>query len=206
MRIVRLLVSVVMVMPMTLGGIASAQEASTPTQIVDNPPVAQNIQSRIKARKEKSQRRLSQLESRIVKPKCQTASTLIKQSQPRVNNFASQRTRLYSQTVDRLRSFSPKLKSANLDTATYDSQIARLQTKFDSFSSEVSAFKQAVDDLVAMDCSTDPEGFVITLLDAKARRLAVIEKGKDFRAYIKDTIKPTLVSFRSQLNTQTEGQ
>ncbi len=201
----------VLAIPLLAGDVAFAQESATTPQPATSSPSnsgengSQAREKRVEERKEKSQRSLTQLEQNIVKSKCQTIHASVKTTQSRLSSFEPKRTQVYGRFVERLQGFSAKLKAAGIDVTTYDRQVMVLKTKAHAFNAEIAALQQAVDDLSTMDCTVDPEGFAVTLLEAKALRSSVINKGKDFRTYLRDTFKPVFTNIRTELQLQTNN-
>jgi hypothetical protein len=164
-------------------------------------------EERIEARKEKLERRLSQVQQNIVKTRCSVVKGVVNASQARIKSFEAKRTQVYSRLVVRLEELGPKLQAAGADTTTYDSQVAELKTMVESYETEIAALTQAVTDLKDMDCEADPEGFVATIQAAAERRQTVIEKGREIRTYLKETLRPTFTDIRAQLaKDDTEDQ
>jgi len=107
--------------------------------------------------------------------------------------------------VAKLEKLSTRIKSSGVDTTKYDEQVNLLKQKVSEYITELSASQQTFSDLKAMLCTSDPEGFATTLLEARKLRLSFIEKGKEIRSYLKETIKPTLKEIRSQLQANNES-
>lgn len=204
MKFKKLLILTVLVLPLVAGQAAFAQ---VPDDGVEMGAAGDSREQRVKTRKDKVERRLTQSEQTTVKTRCSAAAGLVKANQSRIKSFAARRTKVYSGLVTRFEELSPKLKAAGVDTMTYDEQVATLKSKSDAYSDSIEALQQAIDDLVSMDCAADPEGFVVTLKEAARLREDVIEKGRDFRAYLKDTFKITFEDIRTQLKAKnTEGE
>jgi hypothetical protein len=55
------------------------------------------------------------------------------------------------------------------------------------------------------DCTADPTGFKASLESARTAREQLAKSAADIRAYIQQTIKPTLVEIRAQVAKKTEG-
>jgi hypothetical protein len=108
---------------------------------------------------------------------------------------------VYPNLVDRLNKLETKLAAAGADTTELKTEITMLQTKVDTFKTDLAAYKQSVADLVDMDCTSDPTGFKASLEDARAGLTKVREDGVAIKTYVNDTIKPTLKSIRASLET-----
>lgn len=195
--------------PLVVTSIASAQSSQSQQAEPGRPSVAATVnettrEERVKARKEKLERRLTQFEQNIVKTRCSAVTGAVNAAQARTKSFEAKRTQVYSRLATRLEELSPKLQAAGADTTAYDDQVAELRTKVEAFDTEIATLTQAITDLKEMDCEADPEGFVATIKAAVTQRQTVIEKGREIRAYLKDTLRPTFTEIRSQLNAGDE--
>lgn len=185
-----------------------AQSAVPPVQpqIIPNADNDVSAQAdRVKERKAKTQKRFSFVEQKLIKQKCQNAQKETIDS-PKVNNFVQRRTQSHEQLVAKLEKLSSNMKASGVDTTRYDEQVSVLKQKVNEYVAELFASRQAFFDLKSMSCTTDPEGFAATLLEARKLRLSFIEKGKEIRLYLKDTIKPTLKEMRSQLRANNQNK
>ena len=213
MKIKKLLLCALLILPLIGNGMVFADEGdhsttSDQTTIDTTATKEKTREERVTERKTKTTERLTQVKQNQVKLRCKAANGLIKSAQSRIGSFEAKRTHVYSGLVTRLQELSPKFKAAGVDVTKYDEQVATLKTKADAYDADITALKTSVDDLAGMDCAADPEGFMATLMEAKELRTSVIAKGKDFRAYLKDTLKPTLTDIRTQIkakNTEGEG-
>jgi hypothetical protein len=206
---VKLLLAAFMVLPLVLSVPVFAQRDDMDEPVSNQTTTDQGAQKtreqRIMERKDKLERRLTQVEQNVVKTRCRAANGLIKASQARLSSFVAKRTRVYSGLVERLESLSSRLQAAGVDTKTYDEQVGVLKGKAEAYGESVTTLQQAVDDLATMDCTADPEGFVASLQEAIRMREDVIAKGQDFRTYLKTTLKPTLTAIHMQLKDK-EGE
>src|SRR5688500_5233862 len=166
-------------------------------------------EERLAERKAEVTQRLTQIQEVMVKGRCKAVSVIITNARSRITKFEEKRPPMYSTLVVKLERLGEKLKAADIDTATYDQQVSELETLVNDFAAEMDALKLAADDLAGMDCSADPQGFVATIKDAVNLRKSVIEKGREIRMHIKDTLKPTLATIRTELQAKastSEGQ
>lgn len=162
------------------------------------------LEKRIADRKAKPQSKLTPVQQNVVKTRCQVASSIIGGVQSRVTAFEQKRPDLYGDVVTKLEALGPRLAAADVDTASYDKQISELKTKVAAFDKETTALKTAVDDLPIIDCVTDPEAFVATVRESATSRQQVINTGREIRAYLKETVKPTLAQIQKDLQPAKE--
>jgi len=187
--------------------VAFAQNPAPSVQPPTSSTISNDVNARadrIKDRKARAQRQFSFIEQRLIKQKCPDAQTKIVDLS-KVVNFVQKRTQGHEKLVAKLTELSAKLKSSGIDTKEYDEQVSVLKQKVSEYTAELAASQQTFSDLKLMQCATDPEGFATTLLEARKLRLSFVEKGKEIRLYLKETIKPTLKEIRSQLKTNNKS-
>jgi len=191
MKIKRVLLAAILVLPLLAGGTAFAQmhegdgdqPVSSQTTATTDTPAARA--ERIKARKSKVTERLTLLKQNQVKLACRAASVKIKAAHAHIDNFGTKRAKVYSGLVTRLEGLSPKLKAAGVDTKQYDEQVAALKIKTTHFQSSFTGLKQVAKDIEAMDCTADPEGFMATLKEAREARMIAVKEGQEIRDYLR---------------------
>jgi hypothetical protein len=137
---------------------------------------------------------------------CKAAQGKATSAQNRIKGLQTSRTQVYGNLVERLTKLSAKLQAKGVDTAELQAEITNLQTQIDTFKADVTAYRQAVDDLVAMDCAADPAGFQASLDAARAGREKLQQESTAIKTYVEATIKPTLKKLRDQVaKTETTG-
>ncbi len=201
-----LLLAAVLAMPMLVYDVALAQNGPTqgvspaapPTTSADN-----QRHERVQKRKMNTSRRFGVVEQNSIRGRCQAIRGLVTATEAQIGRFEAQRNPVYRNVASRLETLSGKLKAADIDTAAYEQHVAALKTKIDAYSSELAALQQTVADLVAIDCAADPEGFAITLLEARAQRAGVIAKGRDIRSHLKDAVKPAFMQLKDQVQARS---
>lgn len=206
------LLAAIFAVPLIFYSVTSAQNAASRELPSSAAPITANTQpdnersQRIQQRKANASRRFSMAEQNIIRGKCQAVHGVVRATDARFKSFEAKRLRVYDGLVARLERLNATLTSAGADTAEYDTQVAALKRKTEAYTAALAAFKQSLADLVAMDCTSDPEGFAVTLLEARTLREHVITTGKDTRGYLKDTLKPTLVNLKQGLKDKAAGE
>lgn len=208
---VKLLLAIVLLLSPAVAVPVFAQEGADSDTSVSNQTTTdtdseKTREQRIQQRKDKLERRLTQAQLTTVRRRCEAAAGLVKANQARIKSFTVKRTQVYGGLVERLEALSPKLQAAGVDTTAYDEQVEELKSKAEAYETAIDSLQHAVDDLVDMDCTADPEGFVATQQEAIRLRTDVIAKGQDFRTYLKDTFKPTFTDIRTQLQAKRESE
>lgn len=202
---IKLLLALVLVVPVFTFGIVAANEnddtSNTAAEQTTKDPdtTAAGIKERLEKKKAELKTKLAAAEQQRIKTKCKTAQGVVKTLGTRVKGTETSRAAVHKNSVDRLTKLAEKLKSKGVDTAQLESQIATLQTKVDTFKTDMTNYKQAVSDLASVDCTTDPAAFKAALENARSLREKLSKDVADVRAYINETIKPTLKTIRAQL-------
>lgn len=187
--------------------VAHAQDNSTGTSnntTTTNESEAENkkttLQERLQERKDALKTRLTAVQEARLKARCKTSQgAAIKSLAGRVKGLETSRHEVYENLVNRLEKASDKLEAKGLDVATLNSQIDTLKSKISTFEADLATYKQALSDLQEMDCVADPTAFQASLEAARTARAKVAQDAADIKTYATDTIKPTLVSLRTQL-------
>jgi chromosome segregation ATPase len=111
------------------------------------------------------------------------------------------RTKDYEALSSNLNTMLEKLNAKNIDTTELKAELTAVQTKITTFSTDLTAYKQALSDAKNADCTTDPAAFKAALQTARTARDKVVKDAADIKAYVINTIKPTLQKIRTQLSS-----
>lgn len=165
-----------------------------------------SLEQRLQMRKNERKAKLPLADERRIKQKCKASQGKVSSLSGRIKGIETSRTQVYGNTVDRLIKLSTKLKEKGLNTTQLESQIAELVIKINKFNTDLTAYKQVISDLTAVDCVNDPAAFQASLEAARTARETVANDGAAIRSYLLVTIKPTLTGLRAQLDDkETEG-
>lgn len=161
---------------------------------------------RVAAYKAALGRKISNAELARVKLRCAVAQGNSKGLATRLAAVQKNRIAAYDAILKNLNNLVTKLDNQAYETTALKENIATLQAKVDSFKANMKSYYQAVNDMANVDCANDPAAFVAALQAARKDHEAVQPQLADIRAYITNTIKPTLKQIRSQLESgQTTG-
>lgn len=185
-------------------------ETQVQTDTNEDKPTEKEIserQERLNKRKADLKTSLSFFQKSNLKDKCKSAQGKISSVSGRVNGIETSREKVHVNIVNRLTELSVKLKNKNISTTEFDATIVELQAKITTFKTDLAIYKQALSDMSAMDCASDPEAFKATLDSARTSLETVKADAAAIRTYLKDTIKPLLVTIRTQISDSkpTEG-
>lgn len=183
------------------------QTAQTTTMPVTDETAATELKTRLEKRKADLKTRLTNLQKTVLKNKCKAAQGKLSSVSGRAKGVLTSRTKVHENLVARLENLSEKLDSKGVDTAEFKDMIAELKAKIATFETDYAIYQQTITDLESMDCVTEPDGFKASLDAARLNLQTVSDDAKAIRSYLTDSIKPLLVTIRTQLaGTQAEEE
>ena len=195
-----LLLSVLLVAPVL--AVETTQDDASTSQAQTK---KEDLQKRLEKRKEALKTKLTVAQEKRLGLRCKNAQAMIKDLQAKATKVHVNRAEAHKNLVTRLTTLQGKLDSKGADTAKLKTQITELQTKIAMFDTDLATYKQSVADLVDMDCTVDPAGFKASLEEARAELKKVQADSAAVKAYVKDTIKPTLVAIRVSIAGTSEA-
>lgn len=153
---------------------------------------------------------LTPIQQASLKIKCKAAQAKGKTLAANVTKNNMARTAAYTQITTKLDKLILKLKDADYDTKTLESQRAELQTLITKYTTDLATYQNALTDMNDVDCITDTSGFKASLEASRAARVVVAKDAQAIRTYINETIKVSLKAAKTALtkdttNNQTEG-
>lgn len=183
----------------------SSSEVMAQTSEQNSPkPNPEELKARLQQRKDALKVRLNTAQKTRLQASCKNAQGKLQSVAGRINGIETSRNEVYGHMIEHLEELSTKLKAKNVDTVTLDEQINALKDQMAAFKTSLTEYKQAVVDLAAMDCQADPEAFKASLDQAREFRKTLHVSGQNIRMYVKETIKPTLVTIRAELVAKAE--
>lgn len=183
---------------------------ATPTSTATTKPAElteaqkKELQTRIQKRIADQKVKLTAAQQNRLATKCVSAQGALSSAGQRMDTVKAKRTEVYNNIIAKLTGLTTKLKAQNVDTTALESHIKVLQTKIDTYNTDLAAYKQAVSDMTAMDCSKDPTAFQASLEAARTALAKVRTDAAAVSEYVKNTIKPTLVEIRQKLSSSTQ--
>lgn len=215
MRRLRIIIVAGLVLPNLVFASVAAEGATTATSPVTSsaPTVndAQSIDARVKLRKTERNTKLSAAQLKRLPTVCKAAQGKAAAAQARVNELQKSRPEIYTNLLARLASLASKLQANNVDTKPLQAEITSLQSQVEVFKTDLTTYQLSVNDLVALNCLTDPTGFQASLDAARDQRDKLQQESTAIKAYVTITIKPTLKSIhdelaRSDITSKVEGK
>lgn len=174
---------------------------SREAEVQNQPALAERLAKRKAALKQ----RLTFAEQNRLKLGCRAAQGRLRSVEVRLNGIETRRHTAYENLTNRLTGLSEKLADKGIDVTVLNQQLTELQAKIADFDANLAEYKQAVADLTAMDCQADPEAFKASLEAARTARAETVQAARSVNQYLKETIKPTLQTIRSNL-AETENE
>lgn len=140
------------------------------------------------------------LKARIAE-RCVAAQAIVKIKTTNNGKVTTVRTAAYDEIVTDLEAVSTAAAAKGADVTALNASIALLKTKVTTFKTANTAYQQALSDLAALDCKTDPTAFKAALEVARSDQLAVFNAAKDIRTHLTTIIKPALQVVKTSLET-----
>ena len=160
------------------------------------------LQTRVEAYKAKLGTAPSQAELNKLKLRCSVAQTVFKNLQGRVETVNETRVNVYKNIGTSLTDLQTALKAKSINTAKLDEQMKDLDAKSTAFKTDMAAYVQAVTDSAAIDCATDPLALKASLQESRILHDKLVVEVADIRTTVNNTIKPTLVQVKTDLQAQ----
>ena len=174
------------------------------TQAQTQPNSAQ--QARVTAYKAALAQEVNTAEQARIKLRCSVAQANAKTLATRLSTAQKNRNAAYDSILKNLNTLLTKLDNQAFETTALKENITTLQTKVDSYKTNMNNYQLAVSDMATVDCTNDPAAFVAALQAARKAQEAVLPQITDIRAYITNTVKPSLQQVRVQIEDgQTVG-
>ena len=213
----KLLVSAALLTPLFVVGTVAALETSTTTTTKSSTQSSaetttlsteekQALTQRLTQRKDALKTKLAAAEQQRIQTKCKNAQGVIAPLANGIETAHTKREEVYGGVIARLATLVGKLKAQNVDTTKLQSEIDALKTQYTQYQTDMTAYKQAVTDLKSMDCVSDPAGFKASLDAARTALAKVQTDAAGIKTYVKETVKPTLQSLRTQLESSGGNQ
>lgn len=142
---------------------------------------------------------LSRAEQERIRLRCSVAQTSIKNLQGRIGDVQTKRLNAYDSILSSLNGLLSRLDAQAFESSDLQTDVDELSSKVSAFRQTLSSYKQAVDDMVIIDCAQDPTTFQAALQSARQNHQNIMIETGEIRTYINNTIKPTLQAIRIQL-------
>lgn len=127
-----------------------------------------------------------------IKANCKAAQVKGRILSAQITQKIAQRSAAYIAITGKIDSLITDLKAANVDTTNLQTERDALQKLITTYGTDLKVYQDNITDMNAVDCVADPVGFKAALEAARTSQATVLKDIKAIRAYVNDTIKPTL--------------
>ncbi len=132
---------------------------------------------------------------------CSVAQENTKTLTTRMKTVEKNRNAAYSNITKQLNTLLKRLDNQAYETTSLKDNITVLEGKTTDFKTSMAGYTQSLDDLSTMDCKKDPLAFIGALQAARKSHEKILPMITDIREYITNTIKPSLVQVRQQIES-----
>ncbi len=132
---------------------------------------------------------------------CSVAQENTKTLTTRMKIVEKKRNAAYSNITKQLNTLLKRLDNQAYETTSLKDNITVLEGKTTDFKTSMAGYTQSLDDLSTMDCKKDPLAFIGALQAARKSHEKILPMITDIREYITNTIKPSLVQVRQQIES-----
>lgn len=157
------------------------------------------LDQRVTERLKRLKIELSESQTEIIKDRCEQAQGKLKAVQKSAAVYSLSQEETINKVLDDLTGLKESLSDRSADTVLISDKIDKineLKTKVDS---TYKNYILAVEDSAAIDCKSSPEGFRLSLDDAKKQFAELTELRKSLVDLIKIELRGTLVEIKDNL-------
>lgn len=139
---------------------------TTPTDISQT----SSLPDRLAQRKSALKLQISSERSQKLVKNCVSAQTRLKNIGTKDKSSADKRQETYTDLATRLNTIVRRLEIQGTDVSELKSAQSKFNSSINQYLSDMQTYKTTMDDIVVMDCKTDPSGFEATLTTARQLR------------------------------------
>jgi hypothetical protein len=119
--------------------------------------------------------------------KCLIAQAYLKDIQDDVPAQIQLRINAYSEIQKELLGIKLRMKRQGADASETDLLTGKLRLALDKFGLQSANYRQALDDIIQVDCQTNPEYFMAGLIVMRAQRTQLLEDSKDLKSILNNS-------------------
>lgn len=175
--------------------------ASVSAQDAENslPSDKDGIDQRVTERLKKLTTDLDASQIEAIKAKCGAAQNKIKLVQKAAGAYASTQDESVDKILNDLTSLSETLRSQGIEAGSVDKKIKEITQLEEKINSTYENYLLAINDSIAIDCKAGPEGFRLSVDDAKQQFSDLQELRSTLIALIKVDLKQDLTGIKDSL-------
>jgi hypothetical protein len=172
-------------------------------------PSARDTQSkaqleRIAERKSTLKLQLNTAQTQKITANCKAAQLLIKKIADKDKIVTDKRQGIYSDLSTKLTAAIRTLQSQGEDITTLKNSQIQLDAAINQYVADTSSYMAATDDIITMDCTSDPTGFEATLTSARQLRTKLINDASQVKT-AKNNLGQALSKAAAALKTEAPG-
>lgn len=133
--------------------------------------------------------------------RCVAAQALLKVKKSNNYSVHASRVEAYDKIAAKLQELSTAASAKGVNVAVLQANITELQIKIDAYKAAYTPYRLALSDLSAIDCKADAVAFKAALETARTKQTEVYDAAKAVRTYLKETVKPTIISIKKALES-----
>ena len=174
---------------------ASAQERENANTSGRSDGLDQRVTERLKTLKTS----LNDKQAKDIKTRCKSAQSKLKAIQQKSEDYSSAQNSKVNEILDNLDKLNQNLRSQGVDTSSTDEQIEKISQIKTDIKATYENYLLALSDSALIDCQSSPEGFRLSVDDAKKNFSELKELRKSQIDLIKVDLKNALINLRNEL-------
>jgi hypothetical protein len=180
-----------------------AAYAANPTSNVSTKPTA--LQQRVSQRKSSLNTQLTSLQAQILTSKCSPAQDILSKVKSKDNTTAEKRKQTYTELSAKVSSVTDILQKKGIDTTALKNAKDEYNSAANQYLIDSDSYKTAIEDVVSIDCKSDPAGFEATLVSSRQLRAKLATDSSQIKNKISEITK-ILASAKEELNKKGVNQ
>ncbi|MCX6729569.1 MAG: hypothetical protein NTV95_02895 [Candidatus Saccharibacteria bacterium] len=207
MKRLKLILSSLIVTPLLLiPVVAHAATTTTETTTETTTTTTETTEKRIAKYKLALKTQPTAAEQIKIKANCKAAQVKGRILSAQITQKITLRSAAYVAVTGKIDGLITDLKAANVDTTKLQTERDALQKLITTYGTDLKVYQDSITDMNAIDCVADPVGFKAALEAARTSQATVLKDIKAIKAYVKDTIKPTLEDIKNSKPTNGSAQ
>ncbi len=142
---------------------------------------------------------LSDRQLQNIKSRCKSAQRKIQDVKKTAETYSSERNKKVDNILTNLDELNGSLRSAGKDTSLIDAEAQKISQTKEKIDSTYNNYLLAMSDAADIDCQDSPEGFRLSLDDAKQQFASLTELRRSLNGLIKNDLKQALVNLKGSL-------
>ena len=165
-----------------------------------------SLEQRIKQRKAERKIKLDLDNTERIQGTCVNTQTIIRQLRDQYVEVAKNRSDVYRRADAKLWVTIGSLKFIDKDTFKLEQQRLSFVKQVNAFEASVNEFRQSLDDMTAMNCKADANGFMSLLETARLYNTRIRTQSDGIKNDVINLIRPTLTNHANELKPNQSTQ